>query len=143
MYREELKLLSKVITLPSQNPLYSLNAFLHEDGVLRVGGRLSNSSLLYSIKHPAIIPKNHHITKMLIAHFHDRMQHQGKGVIINEIRSNGYWIPGINRAVASYIHPCITCRRHWKPTEEQRMANLPPLPQKPLPSAEWTALAHS
>ena len=53
-------------------------------------------------------------------------KHQGKGLTNNEIRSSGYWIPGINRAVASYIHQCVTCRRHRKPTEEQRMADLPP-----------------
>ena len=136
VYREEMKLLSKGIPLPSHNPLYSLDAFLHEDGILRVGGRLGNSSLPNSIKHPAIIPKNHHITKMLIAHFHDKMKHQGKGITINEIRSNGYWIPGMNRAVASYIHQCVTCRRHRKPTEEQRMADLPP--ERVEPSAPFT-----
>lgn len=89
VYQEELKLLSNGIPLPSNNPLYSLDAFLDESGVLRVGGRLSNSSLPNSIKHPVIIPKDHHITKMLIAHYHERMKHQGKGFTINEIRSNG------------------------------------------------------
>lgn len=107
VYQEELKLLGKGISLPSHNSLYSLDAFLDEDGVLRVGGRLSNSSLLNSIKHPVIIPKDHHITKILIAHYHKRMKYQGKGFTINEIRSNGYWIPGINRAVACHIHKCF------------------------------------
>ncbi|XP_078020591.1 uncharacterized protein LOC144459801 [Epinephelus lanceolatus] len=133
VYQEEFKLLSKGIPLPSHNPLYSLDAFLDKDGVLRVGGRLSNSSLPNFIKHPAIIPKDHLITRMLIAHYHERMKHQGKGLTINEIRANGYWIPGINRAVASYIHQCITCRRHRKPTEEQRMADLPPERVEPSP----------
>ncbi len=133
MYQEELKLLSKGIPLPSHNPLYSLDAFLGEDGVLRAGGRLSNSSLPNPVKHPAIIPKDHHITKMLIAHYHERIKHQGKGLTINEIRANGYWIPGINRVVASYIHQCVTCRWHRKPTEEQRMADLPPERVEPSP----------
>ncbi len=133
LYQEELKLLSKGIPLPSHNPLYSLDAFLGEDGVLRAGGRLSNSSLPNPVKHPAIIPKDHHITKMLIAHYHERIKHQGKGLTINEIRANGYWIPGINRVVASYIHQCVTCRRHRKPTEEQRMADLPPERVEPSP----------
>ncbi|KAK0155318.1 hypothetical protein N1851_002327 [Merluccius polli] len=52
---------------------------------------------------------------------------------MNEIRSNGYWIPGINRAVASYIHQCVTCRQHRKPTEEQKMADLPPERVEPSP----------
>ncbi|KAI3374356.1 hypothetical protein L3Q82_005959 [Scortum barcoo] len=96
-YREELHLLSKGNSLPSHK----------------------------SIKHPAIIPKGYHITKMIIAHCHERTKHQGKGLTINEIRSNGYWIPGINRAIAFYIRQCVTCRRQRKPTEEQKMADLP------------------
>ncbi|XP_070410207.1 uncharacterized protein [Nothobranchius furzeri] len=132
-YQEELKILNKGIRLPSNNHLYSLDAFLDQDGILRVGGRLSNSSLPSSIKHPAIIPKNHPITKMLIAHHHERMEHQGKGLTINDIRSNGYWIPGKKRVVASYIRHCVTFRRHRKPTEEQRMADLPPECVEPSP----------
>lgn len=128
-----MKLLSKGIPLPSQNPLYSLDVFLDKDGVLTVGGRLCNSSLPDSIKHPAIIPKDHHIAKMIIAHHHKRMKHQGKGLTINDIRSHGYWIPGINRAVASYIRQCVTCRRLRKPTEEQRMADPPPERVEPSP----------
>lgn len=133
VYQEELKLLSKRIPLPSHNPLHSLDAFLDKDGVFRVGGRLCNSSLPNSIKHPAIIPKDHHITKMIIAHHHERIKHQGKGLTLNEIRSHGYWIPGINRAVASYIRQCVICRRYRKPTEEQRMADLPPERVEPSP----------
>ncbi len=133
VYKEELKLLSKGTPLPHHNPLHALDAFLHDDGVLRVGGRLCNSSLPNFIKHPAIIPKDHHITRMIIAYYHEKMKHQGKGLTINEIRCSGYWITGINRAVASYIRQCVTCRRQRKPMEEQRMADLPPERLEPSP----------
>ncbi|XP_077393414.1 uncharacterized protein LOC144030741 [Festucalex cinctus] len=133
VYPAELKLLSGGNSLPSHNSLYSLDAFLDKDGVLRVGGRLCKSSLPNCIKHPAIIPRNHHITKMIIGHYHKMTKHQGKGLTLNEIRSNGYWIPGINRAVTSYIRQCVTCRRHRRPIEEQRMADLPPERVEPSP----------
>ena len=93
--------------------------------MLKVGGRLSNSSLPDSVKHPAIIPKEHHITNLIIAHYHGEVKHQSEGITINEIRSHGYWIPGMNRAVASHIHQCVTCRKLRRPTEVQKMANLP------------------
>lgn len=125
VYQEEYNFLSKETQLPSHSKLHHLNAFLDEDGVLKVGGRLCDSSLPNKIKHPAIIPKDHHITKMIIAHYHDKVKHHGKGFTINEIRANGYWIPGINRAVASHIHQCVKCRRLRRPTQEQRMADLP------------------
>lgn len=61
------------------------------------------------------------------------MKHQGKGLTINDIRSNSYWIPGIYRVVADYIRHCVTCRLHRKPTEEQRMADLSPERVGPSP----------
>ncbi|KAI3351065.1 hypothetical protein L3Q82_005632 [Scortum barcoo] len=111
-YREELHLLSKGNSLPSHSELYSLDAFLDKDGVLRVGGRLRHSSLPESIKHPAIIPKGYHITKMIIAHCHERTKHQGKGLTINEIRSNGYWIKQGRKENKRYglLFTCLSSR---------------------------------
>lgn len=135
-YQEEWNLLNKRSRLPVRSRLYNLNAFLDDDKILRVGGRLCNSSLPNTLKHPAIIPKEHHVTKMIIAHYHERVKHQGKGLTINEIRSNGYWIIGMNRVVASHISKCVTCRRLRKPTEEQMMADLPP--ERVDPSAPFS-----
>ena len=44
---------------------------------------------------------------------------------MNEIRSHGLWILGLNAAVASHIYKCEQCRRQRRPTEGQKMANLP------------------
>jgi len=122
---EEIKLLSKKTQLPRQSKLYKMHTFLDQDGLPKVGGRLKNASLLDSLKHLVIIPKDHPITRTIIAHYHEKVQHQGKGMTINEIRSHGYWIQGINRAVATYLHQCVTCRKLRRFTEEQRMADLP------------------
>ncbi len=75
VYEKELELIHKGVPLPSHNELYCLDAFLDEDGVLKVGGRLCNSSLSNSLKHPAIILKNHHITRMIIARCHENVKH--------------------------------------------------------------------
>ncbi|KAL7842113.1 hypothetical protein SRHO_G00238020 [Serrasalmus rhombeus] len=125
-FQNELGLLSKDIPLPSNNRLHRLNPFIDRDGVLKVRGRLCNSSLDNSFKHPIILPKDHHITRLIIAYHHEKVEHQGKGLTLNEIRANGYWMPGIGRTVASYIHRCVNCRKLRKPVEEQRMADLPP-----------------
>jgi len=57
--------------------------FLDIDDGLKVGGRLSNSSLCSRFKHPAIIPKDHHITKLIIADCHEKVKHQGKEYLFN------------------------------------------------------------
>lgn len=41
---------------------------------------------------------------------------------MNEIRSNGYWIPGMNRTVAAHVRQCVQCRKLRKSAEEQQMA---------------------
>ncbi|XDV43684.1 hypothetical protein PO909_012122, partial [Leuciscus waleckii] len=76
VFETELKALSKGIQLSSHNELYNLDPFLDSDGVLKVGGRLRNSSICSLLKHPTIIPKDHHITKMIIADCHERVKHQ-------------------------------------------------------------------
>ncbi|XP_039546986.1 uncharacterized protein LOC120492801 [Pimephales promelas] len=124
-YAEEIALLRKGKQLSRNNRLYNLDAFVDHDGLLKVGGRLCNSSVPYSIKYPVILPKEHHLTKLLIADCHEKTEHQGKGLTINEIRSRGYWITGVNRAVASFVRRCVGCRKLRRPTEEQKMANLP------------------
>ena len=129
-YEEEIKLLSKGNHLQRSNKLHHLDAFLDTDGLLKVGGRLRHSD---SFKHPIVIPKEHHMTKLLIAHNHERTKHQGKGFTINEIRASGYWIPGMSRAVASYIQQYVVCRKLRRAAEGQRMSDLPVERVEPSP----------
>ena len=105
--------------------LHRLNPFLDEQGILRVGGRLEHAALHPHIKHPAILPKTSHISRLLIDHYHQRVEHQGRGITLNELRSNGIWILGCSQAVSSYIYKCVKCRKFRRCTEEQRMADLP------------------
>ena len=83
--------------------LYKLDPFLDEEGLLRVGGRLKNSTSPYKIKHPLIMLKSSHVTALLICQFHHgRQHHQGYGMTHNSIRQAGYYI--INgRSMISHI----------------------------------------
>ncbi|GFT58346.1 integrase catalytic domain-containing protein [Trichonephila clavipes] len=51
------------------------------DGLLRVGGRLSNLDLPYVNKHPEILPGNHNLTVQIIAHFHRKNLHTGASTL--------------------------------------------------------------
>ncbi|XP_051803945.1 uncharacterized protein LOC127533924 [Acanthochromis polyacanthus] len=124
-YQNEIETLSKGKELSRNNKMYYLDVFLDKDNVLKVGGRLQNSSLPYSFKHPTIIPREHHIAKLIIAHCHKKVNHQGKGFTMNEIRSSGYWIPNLSKTVTSYIHQCVFCRKQRRPVEGQKMRDLP------------------
>ena len=78
------------VKLPDISPsssLSKLDAFVDSDGIARIGGHLKLSSLPYSSKHPALLPKASHVTYLIIRHYHQRTQHQGRGITANEIRS--------------------------------------------------------
>ncbi|XP_032225977.2 uncharacterized protein LOC116608996 [Nematostella vectensis] len=42
--------------------IYKLDPFIDDEGLLRVGGRLRNAEEEYQLKHPLILPKDHHVT---------------------------------------------------------------------------------
>ncbi|KAG1929509.1 hypothetical protein F2P79_022940 [Pimephales promelas] len=127
VFSDEIKHLrqGKEVNSRQFNKLYKLSPFIDDHGVLRVGGRLTHAELHPHVKHPAILPKGHHISRLLIKHFHEKVQHQGRGMTINEIRSNGIWILGCSSEVSSLIYKCIKCRKLRKCNQEQRMADLP------------------
>lgn len=115
---------SRDTTMLRGSSLYKLNPFLDADGVVRVGGRLRNlgSSDLTT---PIVLPRKGHITYLVIKYCHERVQHQGRGFTVNEIRSNGYWVIGCGSAVSFFISKCVTCRRLRGSLQTQKMANLP------------------
>ncbi|GFX40257.1 integrase catalytic domain-containing protein [Trichonephila clavipes] len=75
-FAEIKSLQSKGVVSPNSK-LRNLNPFIDSDGLLRVGGRLSNSDLPYVNKHPAILPGNHNLTVQIIVHFHRKNLHTG------------------------------------------------------------------
>lgn len=83
------------------------------------------SSLHPNVKHPAILPKESHLSALLIKYHHEKVQHQSWGMTVNELLANRVWIVGCSKAASSYIHKCTTYRKFRQNTEQQRMGNLP------------------
>ena len=112
--------------IKKRSRLYKLDPFIDDNGVVRVGGRLTYaSSLHYDIKHPIILPAKSHVTQLVIKHCHEKVEHQGRGMTVNEIRSRVYWVISISSAVSSHIYKCVQCRKLRVQTQGQKMANQP------------------
>ncbi|KAI4884818.1 hypothetical protein NFI96_007752, partial [Prochilodus magdalenae] len=128
VFSDEIKSLKqkKEVNLNQSTKLFKLNPFIDDNGILRVGGRLHQAALHPHVKHPAILPKGHHVSRLLIKYYHEKVHHQGRGMTINEIRSNGIWILGCSSEVSSLIYKCVKCRKFRKHNQEQLMADLPP-----------------
>lgn len=58
-FEKELLALNAKENLPKNSSLKFLNPFIDEQGLIRVGGRLRNSSIAFNAKHPIVIPINH------------------------------------------------------------------------------------
>ena len=126
-FYEELCSLSADKCVKFNSPISNLNPFLCDDGLIRVGGRLKMSSLSYESKHPVVLPsaKLCHVSFLLIMHFHSKVCHQGRCYTVNELRNNGFWIIHCIANVSSVINKCIKCRKLYKSTSVQQMADLP------------------
>ena len=120
-------------TLKHTSSIYRLDPFLDVHGIMRVGGRIHRAELSSNIRHPAILPRKAHITNLVIRHFHEQSEHQGRGMTTNEIRENGFWIIGCSSAVSEYIFKCVKCRKLRSQLQQQKMANLPEDRLEPAP----------
>ncbi|XP_060665803.1 uncharacterized protein LOC132798101 [Drosophila nasuta] len=102
----------------------SLLPFIVQFGLLRVGGRLANSTLPYDARHPIILPRRHPITLALIAHQHEKNLHVGARALLAKIRLQ-YWPIGGLRTVSKVVRNCIECFRAKPTVLEPIMASLP------------------
>ena len=99
---------TEVPTLVSQ-----LNLFLDEHGVIRCKGRIDkNIELKYNIVNPILMPKQHHLTKLLIYYAHCKCMHMGLQSTLNFLRMHGLWIVKARQAVLSVIKDCVVCKRY-------------------------------
>ena len=113
------------LSSPYAKAILKCNPFLSDnDGILRVGGRLSHADVPYSQKYPIILPPYHHSTKLIIDYHHRRLGHSGTLHVLASIRSQ-YWILHGQSAVAKALRECIQCRIRDAKPGEQWMSDLP------------------
>ena len=121
-YRERI---SKKKSEMKKSAPYRLDPFVDDNGILRVGGRLRCARLEYKEKHPALLPKGHHVSKLIVRHYHSQVHHQGRQITHGAIRQAGYWLVDGNHVVAKELSLCVLCKKLRGPRLEQRMADLP------------------
>ena len=106
--------------------LRTLDPFIDNNGIIRVGGRLRRTQFEYKEKHPILLPKGHHVSRLIVRHYHQQVHHQGRQITHGAIRQAGYWLIGGHRMVAGEINACVLCKKLRGAPLEQQMADLPP-----------------
>ena len=87
-----------------------LDLFMDEEEVLRLTGRYKNSTLNYQQKYPILLPKESHLTKLIVEDRHKKVKHAGVKTTLTEIREE-FWIPSGRRMVGGILRRCVICRR--------------------------------
>ena len=98
---------------------------LDDKGIIRVGGRLSNSSdFSYNKKHPMLLCGKHSVTQLIFQQEHLRLLHAGPQQLLAHLRETWWPLSGRNLA-RKVIRQCQMCTRMKGETVQPIMGNLP------------------
>ena len=126
--------------LNGKSALRRLDPFLDTNGILRIGGRVQSATIPDELKYPIVLPRKGLVTNLVASHFHHKTLHQGRGMTVNEIRNNGFWIISCSAVVSNLIMKCVVCRRLRGSLQVQKMANLPADRLEPAPPFTYCAV---
>ncbi|XP_065073869.1 uncharacterized protein LOC135697938 [Ochlerotatus camptorhynchus] len=111
--------------IPKTSPLFKLTPWLDDHGLMRMRGRISACTLATEdAKNPIILPRDHHTTNLIIAHYHTKYHHQNHETAINELRQR-YCIPRLRATYAKVRYNCQHCKNHRATPQPPIMADLP------------------
>lgn len=123
-YREEVKFLIQNKEIPSNSQLKSLDIFLDESGLIRVGGRLRNANISENSKHPIVLPNNHPVTYEIVRQCHRKNLHCNQKSLLSFIRQE-YWPIRGKDIVRKVVKSCLLCQILSPRPIVQFMGDLP------------------
>ena len=88
-----------------------LGLYSDEDSVIRCRGRIPETVMEYKEKHPAFLPRDHHLTNLVIEQCHKRVHHCGVRETLTELRTR-FWVNQGRQAVKQSIRKCVVCKRY-------------------------------
>ena len=133
--------------LPRKSTLRALAPIFDEKKhILRVGGRLANSSRYHvDFKFSIIVPCRSIINAALIRETHLHCLHEGLQLTLSTLRQT-VWIPNVTRPIQSIIRKCPQCTRFNNRQRQPQMGthrqNVFPL-QHISATLDWTIAAQS
>ena len=72
--------------------IHQLGFYLDDDGLIQCRGRLQYAQLPHSTKYPILIPKESHLSTLIVRATHCLVLHGGVRETLTELRQS-YWIP--------------------------------------------------
>ena len=135
----EIRALKNREKFPRSSSILRLTPYLDKEGLLRVGGRLQNSTLSESEKHQVILPINHHVTRLLIEKADRDTLHGGPALVLSTTFCE-FWIVRARNTVRRIIRNCGRCVPFRARTLEQLMGPLPAVRLNPTRPFTYTGV---
>ena len=110
--------------IPPSSRLLSLAPYLDQELLLRVGGRLSNSSLTISQKHPIIIDSKDVFMILLCNYLHVCLGHCGPTLLLVAV-GRRFHVVSARRLTRSVCSQCKVCRKAAPKPQPQLLGELP------------------
>lgn len=108
-FPSEIAILKAKKTL-TKTQLIQLSPFLDGDGLLRVGGRLTNLASNHDKVNPILLPSNNYLTKLIFEREYLRLLHAGPQLSLSSLRQK-FWPLGGRNLARKTVHACIRCFR--------------------------------
>ncbi|GIY05446.1 reverse transcriptase [Caerostris darwini] len=126
-FNNEINALKRNQALSCRSKILSLNPFLDNSGILRMGGRLRHANIAYGHKHPILLPKRHILINFTVRHYHEILLHAGPQLVQSSIQEQ-YWIIGARDIIRYFIRKCVKYCRIRASITNQMMSDLPSSP---------------
>ncbi|XP_058456811.1 uncharacterized protein LOC131434173 [Malaya genurostris] len=132
-YMDEMILLKRNLSLPSDqrkplhssSPLHHFMPVLDDRGLIRQYSRVRKAQHLSTdMRYPIIMPKDHHVTLLLIDWYHRTYRHANHETVCNEIRQV-FTIPRLRTMVRRISRECQFCKIRRAQPQIPVMAPLP------------------
>ncbi|XP_067041041.1 uncharacterized protein [Acropora muricata] len=103
--------------------LKKFSSYKDSDGIVRVGGRVDKALVSYETRHPALLPREHWISLLIIRQV-QQCGHIAVAATVAKTRRR-FWILKAHDIAKSVKFRCVFCREMQAMAESQVMAELP------------------
>ena len=123
-FPKEVYALSHGHPILASSRLISLSPFIDKEHLIRVGGRLSNSSLTQSQTHPIITDSKDVLMSLLFTYMHVCLGHCGPSLLLVSVGWR-FHVMGARRLSRAACSQCKVCRKAAPRPQPQLMGQLP------------------
>ena len=99
-----------------------MQLFIRND-LLHVVGRLKHSFLPEESKHPIILPKDHHVTKLIVEFIYKSNHHCGRDHLVSLTREK-YWVVSCKSVSREVVNVCLYCKSQRVKPQQKLMSDL-------------------